>query len=57
MQHVSRILIALVAGLLLGIACAAFAPAFVDPSASVVEPVGALWLNGLRMTIIPLVVA
>jgi len=54
MSQAARILAALALGLLLGIATAhqAWAPRAAD----LVEPVGQLWLNGLRMTIVPLVV-
>src|SRR6185436_11608845 len=52
-----RILLALALGLVLGIVCAAWAPAWVDRTISVAEPVGGMWLNALRMTIVPLVVA
>jgi proton glutamate symport protein len=55
MSQATRILAALVAGLLLGIltAKAAFAPWTIG----VAEPVGGLWLDALRMTIVPLIVA
>lgn len=57
MSNASRILIALAAGLLLGIAAAAFDPAVAGRIADVADPVGGLWLNGLTMTVVPLVVA
>jgi Na+/H+-dicarboxylate symporter len=53
----TAILLALVAGLLAGIGAAATGAAWVDGAVSVVEPVGALWLRALQMTIVPLVVA
>ncbi|MBV8686261.1 MAG: cation:dicarboxylase symporter family transporter [Alphaproteobacteria bacterium] len=55
MSQATRILAALAAGLLLGILSAhlAWAPTAV----SVAEPVGGLWLDALRMTIIPLIVS
>jgi Na+/H+-dicarboxylate symporter len=55
MSQATRILAALAAGLLLGIltAHAALGPRAAD----LVEPVGALWLRGLQMTIVPLIVA
>lgn len=52
-QITVRILLALVAGLLLG-ATLAEAP-FLDRVLSVAEPVGGMWLDALRMTIVPLV--
>ncbi|MFM9977610.1 MAG: dicarboxylate/amino acid:cation symporter [Sphingomonadaceae bacterium] len=57
MSNATRILLALVLGLALGVAGSATAPALAARAADLADPVGALWLNGLRMTIVPLVVA
>ncbi len=57
MSNATRILLALFAGLVLGIVAQAYAPAPARSIADVADPIGALWLNGLRMTIVPLVVA
>lgn len=57
LSQATRILLALAAGLTLGIAAAAWAPTIAPGAASVADPIGGLWLNGLRMTIVPLVVA
>ena len=58
MSQATRILLALALGLLLGIAAARFGgPVWVDRSAAALEPVGGLWLDALRMTIVPLIVA
>lgn len=57
MSQATRIIVALVAGLIAGVALAAFAPAAVDPATSVAQPIGTAWLNALQMTIVPLVVA
>jgi len=57
MSQAARILTALVAGLLLGIASAAWAGGFAARAIPVGETVGGLWLDSLRMTIIPLVVS
>lgn len=58
MSQPARILISLVAGLVLGISAAAWGgAALVANSVAVAEPVGGVWLDGLRMTIIPLVMA
>jgi Na+/H+-dicarboxylate symporter len=57
MSPATRILIALVAGLLLGIASVALGPVFVERTTAVAEPIGGMWLNALRMTIVPLVVS
>lgn len=51
----TRILGALVAGLLLGVALAAWNPAAVPGVAGVAQPIGTAWLNALQMTVIPLV--
>lgn len=57
MSNATRILVALFAGLVLGIVGAGTAPGFAISAASIADPIGNLWLNGLRMTIVPLVVA
>lgn len=57
MSKAMRILLALVAGLSLGIAAAAIGGAWAELLIFVTEPIGKLWLNGLQMTIIPLVVS
>jgi proton glutamate symport protein len=51
------IFIALIGGLSAGIALAGLAPERVDAITAFVDPIGALWLRALQMTIIPLVVA
>ncbi len=57
MSTATRILLGLAAGLILGIVGASYAPVEALKVAEVANPVGNLWLNGLRMTIVPLVVA
>ncbi len=57
MSNATRILIALAAGLVLGILAAAQMPALGERAAYWLDIVGSLWLNGLRMTVVPLVVA
>ena len=57
MSKTTGILLALIAGLLLGIGSVSVGGGWVDRAIAVVEPIGALWLNALRMTIIPLVVS
>lgn len=57
MSQATRILAALVAGLLAGIAIGAGRPDWVDPATAVAQPIGTAWLNALQMTIIPLVVS
>lgn len=50
-----RILLALIAGLLVGAYLSATEPAALPQVIAVAEPIGTVWLNGLRMTIVPLV--
>jgi Na+/H+-dicarboxylate symporter len=57
MSRATLILLALVAGLALGIGASAIGGDWVEPSIAVAEPIGKLWLNALQMTIIPLVVS
>jgi len=57
MSNATRILVALALGIALGITAATLDPAFATRAAAIADPVGALWLNGLRMTIVPLVVS
>ena len=57
MSPATRILLALVAGLLFGIASVGLGPVFVERATAVAEPIGGMWLNALRMTIVPLVVS
>jgi proton glutamate symport protein len=57
MSNATRILIALATGLVLGIATTAWAQLASEPIAYWLDIVGTLWLNGLRMTVVPLVVA
>lgn len=51
------ILSALVIGMLLGLGVSDFWPSVADRTLPIIEPVGTLWLNALKMTIVPLVVA
>jgi Na+/H+-dicarboxylate symporter len=57
MSQPVRILLALALGLLLGIAVSRGAPHLVETTVAAVEPVGGLWLDALRMTIVPLIVS
>jgi Na+/H+-dicarboxylate symporter len=51
------VLLALIAGLVLGVVAAATGSGSLLAIATGVEPVGTLWTNAVRMTVIPLVVA
>jgi proton glutamate symport protein len=57
MSQAARILTGLVAGLALGVLLAAQAPDMAVAGIAWAEPIGTAWLNALRMTIVPLVVA
>lgn len=50
-----RILVALILGLVIGAILAGQGAGVLDPVLAVAEPVGGMWLDGLRMTIVPLV--
>lgn len=50
-----RILLALVLGLAIGAGLAAFQPQWLGPTTEVAKVVGGLWLDALRMTIVPLI--
>jgi proton glutamate symport protein len=50
-----RVLLSLIAGLGLGAAASAYGGAAARPPIEALEAVGQLWLNGLRMTVVPLI--
>ena len=53
----TRVLIALVLGVLTGLALSAASPEVVRVAVSIVEPIGTLFVNAIRMTVVPLVVS
>jgi len=53
----ARVLIALIAALVLGAAVAASGNPTLLAAADVVTPIGTLWVNAIRMTVVPLIVA
>jgi Na+/H+-dicarboxylate symporter len=57
MSQPTRILLSLIAGLIVGALFAGYAPQTGLAVADVAQPIGQAWLNGLQMTIVPLVVA
>ena len=57
MKSAWLILSALIAGMLLGIGVELVSPAAGTASLPWIEPIGLLWLNALKMTIVPLIVA
>jgi Na+/H+-dicarboxylate symporter len=52
-----RVFVALAAGLIVGVVVAILGRPALFAAVSVVEPIGTLWVNGIRMTVIPLVVS
>ena len=57
MNVAMRVFVALLAGLILGVVVAVVGRPTLFTAVSVVEPIGTLWVNGIRMTVIPLVVS
>src|ERR1700722_7846114 len=57
MKESARVLVALVAAILLGVLIAASHNASLIRATDVIAPIGTLWINGIRMTVIPLVVS
>src|SRR5216684_8687882 len=57
MKESTRVLVALGAGVAGGIAIAASGNAPLLRAADLIAPVGALWVNAIRMTVIPLIVS
>src|SRR5437868_14778560 len=57
MKESTRVLLALVAAILLGVLIAASQNASLIRAADAIAPIGTLWVNGIRMTVIPLVVS
>ncbi len=57
MKESTRVLVALLIAIAGGIAIAASGSAVLIRAADLVAPVGALWVNAIRMTVIPLVVS
>jgi Na+/H+-dicarboxylate symporter len=57
MKESTRVLLALAAAILLGVLIAASQNASLIRTADAITPIGTLWVNGIRMTVIPLVVS
>jgi proton glutamate symport protein len=57
MKESARVLLALVAAIVLGVAIAASHNDSLVRAADAVAPIGTLWVNAIRMTVIPLVVS
>lgn len=57
MSQPLRIFLSLIGGLAIGIFWASQSPSGAQDAAAIAQPIGTAWLNALRMTIVPLVVA
>lgn len=57
LSHTKRVLIALLLALALGMSIAGSGSSLLIALAADVEPIGTLWVNAIRMTVIPLVVS
>ena len=57
MTSTVRVLLGLLVGVALGLLLTAIQPGLAGELATVTQPIGALWLNALQMTVVPLVVA
>src|SRR5262249_53039375 len=55
MNESTRVLLALAAAIVIGVVIAAFGDARAIGAADSIAPIGALWVNAIRMTVIPLV--
>ena len=55
MSNTARILLGLALGAVFGLTLAWFDPAVAKTAATIVQPIGRLWLNALQMTVVPLV--
>src|SRR6185503_19065293 len=55
MNESTRVLLAIAAAIVIGVIIAAFGGAGAISAADAIAPIGALWVNAIRMTVIPLV--
>jgi proton glutamate symport protein len=56
-RRVGRVVLALILGLAVGLAVAAVGQPALAQAVGLLEPIGAIWVNAIRMTVVPLVVA
>lgn len=56
MSQAAKILVALVAGLLIGILASLVSPKLALDAATITQPIGSAWLHGLQMVIVPLII-
>ena len=54
-RRVGRVAIALIAGLIVGIAVARAGVPWLSRAVALLEPIGSIWVNAIRMTVVPLV--
>src|SRR5262245_49920758 len=57
MRSTTQVLVALIVGLAAGIGIASSGNAILLGVTRVIEPIGTMWINGVRMTVVPLVVS
>jgi len=57
MKESTRVLVALIAAILLGMIISASGSVSLTTAADAIAPIGAVWVNAIRMTVIPLVVS
>src|SRR4029453_19502263 len=57
MKESTRVLVALIAAIVGGILIAATGSSALLRAADFIAPIGTLWVNGIRMTVIPLVIS
>lgn len=57
MRRVGRVGIALVAGLIVGLVAARAGNPLLTRAVALLEPVGVIWVNAIRMTVVPLVIS
>src|SRR5262245_29483881 len=55
MNESSRVLVAVGAAIAIGVVIAAFGNPHIIAAADAIAPIGTLWINAIRMTVIPLV--
>ena len=56
-RRVGLVAIALIVGLIVGIGVASARAPMLSRAVALLEPIGAIWVNAIRMTVVPLVVA
>ena len=57
MSSTVRVLVSLVVGLIGGILVSVLDNALLNGIPAIIEPIGTLWVNAIRMTVVPLIVS